>query len=266
MANTIFLKEINLFKKLFFFIPYYTLHRNILFGYLFKKFIKRFTYTFLKKKLIFYIPGNLETAFYSSFLTKTYEINDYFIIKKYLKPNFKPIIIGGGIGFIATIVSKIVKKKISIFEIDTNIIPYLKKNLLKNKVEFLIYEKPFFFNTKPKIFSFNKSINFISTSLYKNTNKIDINATKLNKPISYNELCKQNNIVYDTLIIDAEGYEYDMLIDLSNQSNIKHIFFELHASILKKKKTLFLLNYLKKMKFIQIGKFFNSYYFSKIKN
>jgi FkbM family methyltransferase len=266
MANTIFLKEVNLFKKLIFIIPYYTLHRNILFGYLFKKLIKKFTYIFLKKKLIFYIPGNLETAFYSSFLTKTYEINDYFIIKKNLKPNYKPIIIGGGIGFIATIVSKIVKKKISIFEIDTNIIPYLIKNLFKNQVDFSIYQTLFFLNTKPKIFSFNKSINFISTSLYNKTNKIYTNATKLNKPISYNELCKQNNIVYDTLIIDAEGYEYDILTDISKESDIKHIFFELHASILKKKKTIFLLNYLKKMKFTQIDKFFNSYYFSKIKN
>ena len=72
--------------------------------------------------------------------------------------------------------------------------------------------------------------------------------------------------MYDTLIIDAEGYEYDILTDISKESDIKHIFFELHASILKKKKTIFLLNYLKKMKFTQIDKFFNSYYFSKIKN
>jgi hypothetical protein len=67
-------------------------------------------YYFRNKKFSFYIPNNLDYSFYSSFLTKTYEINDLTLIKKNLQFDCKPIVVGGGLGFIPAIVSAIVKK------------------------------------------------------------------------------------------------------------------------------------------------------------
>jgi FkbM family methyltransferase len=256
--------EINLGKKLFFYLPFYLLHKNYFFGYFFKKFIKIFHYNFKNKNFFFYIPDNLNYSFYSSFLTKTYEINDLILIKRNLNPDCTPIVIGGGLGFIAAIVSTIVKKKIPVFEIDTKILPFLKKNLKKNNIDSKIYNSFFFFNKKPKINFFFEDDNFITTSIY-NLKKTDNNFIKLNNSTSYKELCKINKVTYNTLIIDAEGYEYDLINDISKDNSIKHIFFELHTSIIGKKRTNILLRSLKANKFNLIDNFLNSYYYSRSK-
>lgn len=264
MKNSIFFKEVSLAKKIFFYLPFYLLHKNIFFGIFFLKIIKIFHYSFKNNKFSFYIPNNLDYSFYSSFLTKTYEINDLTLIKKNLHFDCKPIVVGGGLGFIPAIVSAIVKKKIPVFEIDTQIIPFLEKNLKKNKINSKIYNCFFFFNKKPKINFFFESKNFISTSIY-NSKKENNNFIKLNKFISYKKLCKMNKVVYNTLIIDAEGYEYDLINDISMNNSIKHIFFELHTSIIGKKRTDKLLRSLKINKFNLVDSFFNSYYYSRNK-
>jgi hypothetical protein len=254
--------EINLTKKIFFYLPFYLLHKNILFGFFFKKFIKIFHYNFKNKKFYFFLPDDLNYSFYSSFLTKTYEINDSILIKKNLNPNCTPIVIGGGLGFIAAIVSTIVKKKIPIFEIDTKILSILKKNLKKNNIDSKIYNSFFFFYKKPKKNFFFEDSNFITTSIY-NLKKNDNNFIKLNNFISYKKLCKINKVIYNTLIIDAEGYEYDLIHDITKNKSIKHIFFELHTSIIGKKKTNILLRSLKVNKFNLVDSFLNSYYYSR---
>ena len=264
MKNSIFFKEVNLAKKIFFYLPFYLLHKNIIFGYFFLKIIKIFYYSFKNKRFSFFVPNNLDYSFYSSFLTKTYEINDLTLIKKNLRSDCKPIIIGGGLGFIPAIVSTIVRKKIPIFEIDTKIIPFLKKNLNKNNINSKIYNSLFFLNKKPKTKFFFESKNFISTSIYNSKNKNN-NFIKLNKFISYKKLCKINKVVYNTLIIDAEGYEYDLINDISMNNSIKHIFFELHTSIIGQKRTDKLLRSLKINNFNLVDSFFNSYYYSRNK-
>jgi hypothetical protein len=262
MSNSIFFKETNLAKKFFLYLPFYFLHRNIFFGFFFSKIIKIFHYSFNKKNFSFYVPGNLDYSFYSSFLTKTYEINDATLIKRNLYANQKPIIIGGGLGFIPAIVSTIVKNKIPVFEIDSNIISFLKKNLKKNNINSKVYNSFFFFIQKPKINFFFESENFISTSIY-NLKKVKNKLTKINNFISYKKLCRINKIAYDTIIVDAEGYEYDLIKDISMKIPIKHIFFELHSSIIGKKRTNNLFRFLKVNQFNLVDSFFNSYYYSR---
>ena len=101
------------------FPAYYLIHYNFIFGLLHKKFIKKFYY----KKYIFELKKcNLPLPSYSSFIFKTYELNDRIILEKNLSKKNKCIIIGGGIGFIPTIASNITKNKIAVFEINRKII------------------------------------------------------------------------------------------------------------------------------------------------
>ena len=265
-SDSVILREVNFFKKIIIIPIFYLLHKNFIFGYIFKNYIKVFRY-FYKKKFTFSVPMSLNYSFYSAFFVKTYEINDAYLIKKYLKANFTPIIIGGGFGFIASLAQYIVKKKVPIFEVDSRIISILKKNLKTNNIKSIIYQSLFYINNKPKLNRVYLSHNFITTSLYsllKKDNEKYKNINLRNSIVSIKSLSKEHKCVYDTLIIDAEGYEYDLITDINKNSNIRHIFFELHKSIIGLEKKNKIFDTLKKNNFFLKDKFFNSYYYSKI--
>ncbi len=87
---------------------YHLIHRNIIFGYIHKKFVKHFYY---KKYKFFLKTKKIPLKNYSSYLFKTYEYNDRVLIERNINHKNKCIIIGGGIGFIATLAYKLSKKK-----------------------------------------------------------------------------------------------------------------------------------------------------------
>ena len=68
---------------------------------------------------------------------------------------------------------------------------------------------------------------------------------------------------YDTIIIDAEGAEYNFLINLNKLNNIKHIFFELHYNLLSKKKIEKIFSELSSNSYELKDKFLNSFYFKR---
>lgn len=104
--------------KIFLLPIYYIIHKNILFGLIQKKIIKKFYY----KNLKFYINNSfLPTSNYSSFFFKTYEYNDKTLIERNINEINKCIVIGGGIGFIPCLTYYKSKNKILIFEIDKRI-------------------------------------------------------------------------------------------------------------------------------------------------
>ena len=74
------------------FPAYYAIHYNILFGWLHKKFIKKFNYN----KFSFDLKGcDLPLASYSSFIFKTYELNDRILLERNLSKINRCIIVGG---------------------------------------------------------------------------------------------------------------------------------------------------------------------------
>lgn len=166
---------------------------------------------------------------------------------------------------ITTISELITDKKIPTFEIDINIIPILKKNIKINKLKSKCYNYLFYFKKKPKYKNIILSEEYISTTLYNQNDKVDkenknMRINKLNY-MSYNYLSNITKTTYNTLIIDAEGYEYDLIKDLPLKSSIKYLFFELHSSMIGKIKTKHLFQQLKNKNFILKDSFFNSYYF-----
>ena len=232
---------------------YYIIHKNIIFGYLYKKLIKNFYY----KNYKFNINKNVTpTANYSSFLFKTYELNDRYLIEKHITKNNKCIIIGGGIGFISTLAFKLSQKKILVFEINKKILPTLKKNLKLNKCKHTVFFNNLKIGDSSKISIFYLSNDFLATSSkIKTLNKIIV------KNINYSKVDRRNS--YNTLIIDAEGDEEYYINSLKKLKNIEHLFFELHYNLFSKKKINKLMKILKNNNFYLRDKFFNSFYFSK---
>ena len=240
--------------KVFVFPLYYLIHNNIFFGLIQKYIFKVFKYRnfrFDVQKL------KLPIGYYSSFLWKTYELNDRIVLQKNLSNKNKCIIIGGGIGFIGVLSYHITKNKILIFEINNDIIKLLKNNLKVNKVKNKIFKYNLILKKSFKKNFYFDSINFLTNSIYRNTDK----KVKFEN-IFYKKIPELKN--FNTLIIDGEGIEDHYISNISKLKNIRYLFFEFHNDILdlSKKKKLF--NKLKKNKFIMKYEFINSFYFEKI--
>lgn len=240
--------------KIFLLPIYYIIHKNILFGLIQKKIIKKFYY----KNLKFYINNSfLPTSNYSSFFFKTYEYNDKTLIGRNINEINKCIVIGGGIGFIPCLTYYKSKNKILIFEIDKRIKKNLLINLKENKCNYSFYNKNLVFQKKNKKSLFFLDKNFLNNSIYRVSNKkIKI----LN--IYYKKI--KNFKKFNTLIIDAEGIEEYFIKNLKYLKNINYLFFELHYDLFKNEEISELTKILKKNKFELTDKCFNSFYYKKV--
>ena len=245
----------NLLSKLLMFPLYYTFHCNIFFGWIHKKFLKKFKY----KSLIFNLKDcEIPLPFLSSFIFNTYELNDRIILEKNLSQKHKCIIIGGGIGFIPAIVNRITKNKVIIFEINKKILNNLNTNLLNNNIKFQIFNFNFLLNNSDKKSYYYSHKNFLATSMYRKTKK----KIKL-KNISYKKIKNINK--FNTLIIDGEGIEKHYIENISVLNKIKFIFFEFHNDIFSNVQKSKIFKKLENEGFYLKDKFINSYYFAKIK-
>ena len=232
---------------------YYLIHKNLFFGLLHKKFFKYFYYENYKFSLN---NLNLPIEHYSSFLWKTYELNDRILIERNLNNRNHCIIIGGGLGFIGTIAYHKTKSKILCFEINRKIINILKINFKNNNVKNELYNKNLSFTKKNENKYYYSSDNFLENSIYRSTkNKIRLNNIYKGKVINFDK--------FNTLIIDGEGIEDYYIKNLNLADNIKYIYFEFHHDILDNDHQKMLFKILKKNKFYLKDKFINSFYFVK---
>ena len=242
----------NYFKILSFPI-YYLIHFNFIFGVIQKTFFKTFNY----KKFKFSLNGlKFPTSFYSSFLWKTYELNDRILIERNLKKKHKCIVIGGGIGFIGVLTFHLTKNKIILFEINKELINLLHSNLKNNSVKFNLFQNNLTLNKKFKKNSFFVTENFSTNSIFRKSKK-----KSLFKNIYYKKI--KNFNLFNTLIIDGEGIEKHYIENINKIKNIKYIFFEFHHDIFNEKKKINIFYQLKKNKFVLRDKFVNSYFFEK---
>ena len=97
------MKPFKSITKLLIFFPYYIFHCNIFFGLLFKIFYNKFNYKNIKININ---VEKIKLSQLSSFLFKTYELNDRILIERFVSNKNKSIIIGAGLGFIASITYK----------------------------------------------------------------------------------------------------------------------------------------------------------------
>ena len=164
--------QLNKISKIFLLAIYHLIHKNIFFGFIHKRFIKKFKY----KNFCFSLRDiKLPMSSYACFLFKTYEINDRVLVEKHITKKNKSIIIGGGIGFIGTIAYFLSKNKILVFEINKEIINTLKENLIQNKVLFECIEMNLVLKHIEKKYYYPGD-NFLGTSAYvKQDEKLPMN-------------------------------------------------------------------------------------------
>lgn len=248
------MKVFSKYTKLILLPVYYLFHKNIIFGFIQKHFIKKFYYKNLKLETnIEFLP----TSNYSSFFFKTYEYNDRKLIEKNISKANKCIIVGAGIGFIPCLAYSKSKNKILVFEIDKKIKKNLITNLKTNKCNFNFYEKNLTLNKNKKNNFFYLNKNFLCNSMYRNQGKkIKISNIHIKKIKNFQK--------YNTLIIDAEGIEEYFIKNIKKLKNIEYLFFELHHDIFNEIEILNLKNILLKNRFVLIDQCFNSFYYKKI--
>lgn len=239
-------------------IIYYIFHKNFFFGAIYKLFFENFYY----KNLIFNLNSfRLPISNYSSFFFNTYEFNDRKLIEKYINEKNICIVIGGGLGFIATLCFFKSKKKILVFEVDYSICDNLSKNLQRNFCKFSLFNK----NLLIKNNSSSKCINykhffyhddFLSNSIFRKSNKKfkveNISSSKI-----------KNFDKFNTLIIDAEGMEKYYINNIRFLRNISFLFFELHYDLLSKIEVKKINNILHKNNFVLVDKCFNSFFYKR---
>jgi len=234
---------------------YYIVHKNFFFGLIYKFFFKNFYY----KNLVFNLRSlRIPISNYSSFLFKTYEYNNRILIEKYINKNNKCIVIGGGLGFIATLCFFKSKKNILVFEVDKSICDNLFENLYRNSCKFFLYRK----NLLIKNILFKKYTyffyhdNFLSNSIYRKSNKrFKVENISSNKISNFNK--------FNTLVIDAEGIEEYYINNIKFLNNINFLFFELHYDILNAKKIKKINKILLINNFFMVDKCFNSFFYKR---
>ena len=68
------------------------------------------------------------------------------------------------------------------------------------------------------------------------------------------------------MIIDAEGYEHEIIKNINKLKNIEYLYFELHPKILNHHKQEEIFKLLRKYGFKREFEFLDSYYFQKQQN
>ncbi len=237
---------------------YYFIHKNFIFGCIYKFLFDNFRY----KTLVFNIKSiRLPISNYSSFFFKTYEYNDRVLIEKYINKKNSCIIIGGGIGFIAALCFLKSKRRILVFEIDKSICVILLKNLKQNFCNFTLYNKNLLIKNKSaqtrkkkKYFYYHND--FLSNSFYrKSVKKVKVENIISTKVSKFNR--------FNTLVIDAEGIEKYYIKNIKFLPNIKFLFFELHYDILNLQEIEKIKNLLVDNNFFLVEKHFNSFFYKK---
>jgi len=248
------MKYFNKITKILLFFPYYFFHRNYFFGILFKLFVKKFYF----KNFCFNINiDNIKVSQLSSFFFKTYEYNDRVLILKYISKKNHSIVIGGGIGFIATLAYYKSKNKVLIFEINKKIIKNLRNNLDKNKVDYDLFIKNLqVIKTDEEKNYYYETDDFLESSIYLSKGK-----KIFYKSINKEEITDFNQ--FNTLIIDAEGAEKYYFDNIGEFKNIKYVYFELHYHLIPQQSIVNIFQQLKENNFELIDQSFNSFYFEK---
>jgi hypothetical protein len=177
-------------------------------------------------------------------------------MEKFITKKNRCLIIGTGIGFTTVLAYHLSKNKVLSLEIDKSLKSTIKKNFFLNKIKYELIFKNIVFN-KNNLKSYLKlKNNFLENNKYNKYGKKIIVDNIYYKNLKLSE--------YNTMIIDAEGFEFEIITKVKELKSIKSIFFELHPkilSVIQQKKlfqSLFEAGYVKQFEFL------NTFFYKKI--
>jgi FkbM family methyltransferase len=173
-----------------------------------------------------------------------YENNERSLIKKYLNSNSKVLELGGCVGVVSNVINDILNNKSNhiVLEANLDLIPFLLYNKEINKAQFQILNV---------VLSQKKeSAFYISENILSSSNSYDpFSDKKIVKCLSFEQIQSKYSISFDTLIMDIEGAEYDVLMEI-NYDKLKLIIVEFHPNIIGNIKILELKKILEDNSFI----------------
>lgn len=207
--------------------------RYILLYYVFRKSIK---WKKLNSVYLNITDQMISKPLFGNIVFGDYEIDENEILHETLTRDDVVLELGTGLGYNSISAAKINNNKVVTFEGNPNLIPLIRQNMKKNKVDFSLTNKIVLskdFGTAN--FEFNVVEDFWSSSLKNNIN------SKILEKVTV-ESCDVNKILQELhptyLIVDIEGGEEDFFEDCSflEGSSIKKILLELHANIIGEEK------------------------------
>jgi FkbM family methyltransferase len=185
----------------------------------FQKHIKMYEMIFIFPKMSYKRLGNY---FFN------YEKYEIYLISKYINKNATILELGGCIGVVSNKINSLIinKKNHIVLEPNIHICNFLLQNKKLNNS---------FFEVENTIISKNESVDFF---VYEDVlwSSVYVRDNILNKKISIKTTSVENlknkyKLIFDTLVMDIEGGELDLLTDNSFINNFKSMFIEFHPDI-----------------------------------
>lgn len=171
-----------------------------------------------------HIPFDLtDFKFRGRFVLNQYEVEEAKYLKKYLANDAKVLELGGCIGYVSCLINKILIDKTQQVTLEANpkLINWIKKNRDANNCSFFV-ENSIISLKRENVFYIHDLIVGGSTKRTA-TSEIIVNG------VDFDFLEKKYDIVFDTLVMDIEGGELDLLNNFKvNLSSFKRIFLEVH--------------------------------------
>ena len=187
-----------------------------------------FTYfmkTYKQNGLNIHIPLELTNfIFRGRFALNRYEVQEAKYISKYLPSNSKVLELGSCIGYISCLINQVLinKENHVTLEANPNLIKWIKKNRDINNCSFHIENSI--------ISAESENIFYIHDLIVGGSNKRKTPNKRKIDGVSIDFLEKKYDIEFDTLIMDIEGGELDLLRDNKQKiSMFKRVFFEVHS-------------------------------------
>jgi len=171
------------------------------------------------KKINKYFFANLNSKF-NSFIQEKYEFKEKQLVEKYLSPDDIVLELGGCIGVISLLINKILNNKLNhvVLEIDKINLKFLKLNRQNNNANFKIIHGVL--SNQDNLY-YKQSHSFWGGKVSKKENSNPIESYSLK------ELELKSNLKFNTLVMDIEGGEVEIINEI-DLSQFKKILFEIH--------------------------------------
>lgn len=174
--------------------------------------------------LVIHVPfDQTDYIFRGRFFFNSYEEEEVRHLAKHLQPDAKVLELGACLGYVSCLTNTLLndKSKHVVLEANPNLIPSIELNKKENKCSFHV-ENMVISKSDANDFYMHKLI-VGGSSKRKTGNKITV------KGIDFNTLILKYGFNFDTLIMDIEGGELDLLRNFQDDiSRFKKIFVELH--------------------------------------
>ena len=188
--------------------------------------------TYKTNGLSFEVPKSLTTRITRGYFAEgKIEVDEQYLVKKHVAPQATVLELGANLGVVSSVVNRMLTNPENqvVVEANPTIIPYLEANKKNNHCAFHI-ENCIVSDQKETLFFFGNSIS--SGGIINKNDSGKQQAIKV-KGVTLADLQEKHHLTFDTLVMDIEGAEYNLLKEIEPYlPQFQLIIFEQHPTIL----------------------------------